>query len=75
MTPLWCGGEMKGEGRQRDRERHGEAYVALVTGTLHCNDFNRSPDTHMHTQMHAHRFLHADTYRPKVFTLIREDFL
>lgn len=49
---------MKGEGRQRERKREteseAEACVAVVTGTLHYNDFNRSSDTH------AHKFLHTE---------------
>lgn len=33
-------------GSQRERDRDGKADVAVVTGTLHCSDFNRSSDTH-----------------------------
>lgn len=40
----------RGGGSQRERERDGKADVAVVTGTLHCSDFNRSSDTHTHTQ-------------------------
>lgn len=42
---------------QGERVREGEAGVALVTGILHHNDFNRSSDTQMHAHTHTHRFL------------------
>lgn len=45
---------MKGEGRKRKRD--GKACVAVVTGTLHRNDFNRSSDT----LTHIHRFLQRE---------------
>lgn len=52
---------MKGEGRHterdtgRERKRDGEACVAVVTGTLHRNDFNRSSDTRKHTDSYIQR--------------------
>lgn len=38
---------------QGERVREGEAGVALVTGILHHNDFNRSSDTQMHARTHT----------------------
>lgn len=38
---------------QGERVREGEAGVALVTGILHHNDFNRSSDTRMHARTHT----------------------
>ena len=40
----------------RPRAKDGEACVAVVTGPLHRNDFNRSFDTHRH----SHGFLHTE---------------